>query len=431
MTKDTTGDSHSKFRFEQDNQSLPAADSFRGRPIVPVEWQGRQVETVTGLFSVKVRDETGFAEWLLGEALGIGGKVYQTIDRLGIQILELDPGWAFDWMSRSVDSVLSPFHWIEPVMVDRISEAVKDPELPRQSRQFELINADDLDLTSAPHEGVVLAILDTGIPMVHGALSHEDLDDPLRFFTGDGAPPVDQNGHGTHVTGIAAATSNNGVGIAGLWPGAVFVVKAFDAAGVGTDHTFKEGVLAAIDFANGRGARLVINYSGGGPPSKVKEEAIQAASAYQKGALIVAAAGGPDVAIDSGAGGAASGVEWPAAYSVRFNNVAAVAALDAVGGHYSFSPRGPELTVSAPGNGVYSTLPGYSVASNDGSLKYGERDGTSMACAFVSGLAALVWAKHPEFSSDRVRHHIVSTAQPKARPAEFGSGIIDVRKALA
>ena len=54
-----------------------------------------------------------------------------------------------------------------------------------------------------------------------------------------------------------------------------------------------------------------------------------------------------------------------------------------------------------------------------------------MACAFVSGLAALVWAKHPEFSSDRVRHHIVSTAQPKARPAEFGSGIIDVRKALA
>jgi hypothetical protein len=143
----------------------------------------------------------------------------------------------------------------------------------------------------------------------------------------------------------------------------------------------------AIDFAADHGARVINASWGGGGVSQALARAIVRAG--RKGALVVAAAGNRS----------AAGPEFPA--DLRFDNVLSVGASTPGDLLARFSNRGAQ--VSAPGVGILSTTaPG----------QYERYDGTSMASAHVAGVAALLWAAHPEASLQDVRRAILASATP-------------------
>lgn len=250
---------------------------------------------------------------------------------------------------------------------------------------------------------VNIAVVDTGVDQVH-----EDLVAKIMagydFVNGDADPQDDSfTGHGTHVAGIAAAMTNNTIGIAGTsWGARIMPVKVLNAFGNGTIAN----VSAGIAFAADNGAQ-VINLSLG---TVINSPTLQAAVdyAYNKNRVLVAAAGNT-----SGA------VLYPAAYP----NVIAVAAVDTTMTRAAFSNFGPELSVSAPGVGIRSTIPGDA---------YDQKNGTSMATGYVSGLAAILVGVSPQ-SPAAIKSAIQNTALDLGTAGKddfYGWGLIQMDAAI-
>ncbi len=186
--------------------------------------------------------------------------------------------------------------------------------------------------------------------------------------------------HGSHVAGTIGAAGNNGVGVVGVsWDVSLMALRAFGPQGGRSD-----ALVRAIDFASEHGARVINGSWGGGGESKALARSI--ARAGRRGVLFVAAAGNE----------AAGDPSYPA--SLRLPNLLSVGALGAAHALAPFSNL--HADVAAPGVGILSTTaPG----------RYERHDGTSMAAAHVSGLAALLWSRHPEASLAQVRSAIVET----------------------
>jgi serine protease len=252
--------------------------------------------------------------------------------------------------------------------------------------------------------GVVIAVVDTGVSPV-GDLSAQIL--PGRSFVTGIADARDDSviGHGTLVAGVAAATTNNGIGIAGAaWNASVLPVKVLDSRGLGTDSQVAAGIVWAADH----GAD-VINLSLGGPTSgAVLCDAV--AYAQSRDVLVVASAGN----------GSNGRLNYPAACA----NVLAVSATDTNGDFASFSSYGPDVGVAAPGLSVTSTR-------NDN--HYGTESGTSLSAPMVSGVASLVLAQHSDFSAAQVAQRLEETAQdrgPRGVDIYYGHGLLDAYAAL-
>lgn len=213
--------------------------------------------------------------------------------------------------------------------------------------------------------------------------------------------PMDQNNHGTHTAGIAAAVADNGLGVAGMSRHSrIMPVKFLDADGVGDDVTGAR----AIRYAADNGARILSNSWGGQGESGVITDAVNYALA--KGCVVVAAAGndGGDL------------VMWPGGVE----GLISVGATEQQSGsemRASYSNFGRWVDVSAPGTSVQSTL------RNDA---YGAMTGTSMATPLVAGLCALVMAQHPDWSNKTIMGQVASTADGMAlrEPLYFGMGML-------
>ncbi|MGQ9555428.1 MAG: S8 family serine peptidase [Anaerolineae bacterium] len=259
--------------------------------------------------------------------------------------------------------------------------------------------------------GPIIAILDTGV-----SLAHPDLQANLLpgwdFVNGDSSPD-DDNGHGTHVAGIAAAVGNNGFGVSGVaWQGRILPVKILDQDGVGDSLTLSNAIHWAVDS----GAR-VLSLSLGSPYSSwLMEEAIN--YALSRGVLVVAAAGNV---------GGSSGVPMGTAmYPAAYPGVIAVGATDAGNQVTPFSNQGPFVDVVAPGAGILST---YLI----GGGSYAQMSGTSMATPHVGGLAVLVWSVYPSLSGQDVGNIIMQTALDLGSPgwdAACGYGLMDAGQAV-
>jgi thermitase len=249
---------------------------------------------------------------------------------------------------------------------------------------------------------VTIAILDTGVELSHPDLFVKIL--PGYDFVNRDDIAQDDNGHGTHVAAIAAASTNNGVGMAGVDPGAnIMPVKVLDAFGNGTNAN----VAAGITWATDQGAQVINLSLGGSFPSSVLEDAVN--YAYERGVIMVAAAG------NSGVGS----VLYPAAYPA----VIAVAATDNSNNRANFSNFGAEVDVAAPGANIYSAYPGGG---------YGYRSGTSMAAPHVAGLAAILRGI-PGNGPLRVVTIIESTCLDLGAPgwdAYYGFGLIQMDAAI-
>ncbi|MCC7265658.1 MAG: S8 family serine peptidase, partial [Candidatus Latescibacteria bacterium] len=210
-------------------------------------------------------------------------------------------------------------------------------------------------------------------------------------YLGRDADPDDESGHGTHVAGIIGAVPDNGIGIAGVAPGArLMVLRAGFNIG-GSAFLEDDDVAAAIVYAADQGAR-VVNMSFGDPNvSPLIRDVVDYAA--QRGCILVAAAGNES----------SDEVFYPA----RFPEVIAVGATGREQQLLPFSNYGYSLDLAAPGLAVLSLLPGGG---------YVERSGTSMAAAQVSGLAAAVLSRHPEFSRAQVKGALVQRARDVGAP---------------
>jgi serine protease len=257
-------------------------------------------------------------------------------------------------------------------------------------------------------EGVTVAVVDTGIACYdeNGFMKGTDLKGTSCVegynFVGKNKIAADDQGHGTHVAGTIAQTTNNGIGVAGLAHCAKLMpVKVLSKGGWGTMADVAEGIIWAADH----GAQ-VINLSLGSPSkAKVVENAVT--HAYKKGAVVVAAAG------NSG-----RSVGYPAGYA----GAIAVSATDKNDNIAWFSSRGPEIAIGAPGVGV--TQQTICEAGKNKCEIFGVFNGTSMASPHVAGAAAILVGQGIT-DPDAVRSTLQATATPKDDKNLFGAGILE------
>ena len=215
--------------------------------------------------------------------------------------------------------------------------------------------------------------------------------------------PQDDNGHGTHVAGIVAATPNNGLGVTGVAPSVkIMAIKAAQYSGILTSTDIAEGIYYAYE----QGADVINMSFGGTGRSLLEEEAL--AVAYSN-AVLVASAGNKGLQ-NQPCYRLPSETTYPAAYPYVLGVMAQAPAANKNGDWLAgFSnwdcdtPNGIEYELMAPGVDVLSSFPG------DG---YAAWDGTSMAAPVVSGLAALARTRFSDrsiYSSRFVMGQIAST----------------------
>jgi len=298
--------------------------------------------------------------------------------RMGVEIPEGEsvPTWSNN-MAR-LDGVL----WAEPDVVDTAQFVPNDTEYGSQWSPAIVRAEAAWDVTTGT-DTVIIGVIDSGISMNAAGLDHEDLNDAGRFTLGtdfvNGGTPLDDNMHGTHVVGIAAAPGNTADGIAGMnWDSPVYICRTLDANGNGSSADFAAAVEEITDFAVAHDKKAVINYSAGGGDNQTKRDACDYADSH--GMLLVAATGN-----DNG-----GPVISPASLSVDFDGVIAVGSTDADDTVSSFSNVGPEVTVVAPGRDIHSTMPVTATArmiARGLSTMYDSLNGTSMASPLVAGVA--------------------------------------------
>jgi thermitase len=252
---------------------------------------------------------------------------------------------------------------------------------------------------------VVVAVIDTGIDASHKDLSANIWKAPSVGwaaakkdtgvfgwnFVNDKANPTDDHGHGTHVAGIIGAVANPKNGVSGVAHHvSIMAVKYYSDSNTGAVNL--RNTVKALNYAIDNGAKI-INYSGGGPePSE--EEYVALKRAETQGILVVAAAGNERQNTDL-----PENKYYPAAY--RLTNMISVAATDINNNLLSSSNWGKQrVDVAAPGDNIYSTLPGG---------RYGYMSGTSQATAFVSGLAALLLSQDPTLTPVQIREIIMGS----------------------
>jgi thermitase len=269
------------------------------------------------------------------------------------------------------------------------------------------------DITTGGSD-VTIAVVDTGID-----LDHEDLSCSGKLtsgwdFVNNDATPDDDYGHGSHVAGIAAACTNNSIGVAGVaWGVRLMPVKVLDANGIGSYEEVANGITYAVDH----GADIINLSLGGSETSVTLADAVQ--YAYDHGVLIVSAAG------NCAQGGSQCGyLSNPLMYPAAYPTTLAVAATDSSDNPAYFSEHHPYVDVAAPGVSIYSTW-------KDGGYYW--LQGTSMATPYVAGLAALIWSFNPGLTHDQVRAIIQSTADDVwtlGKDDYTGYGRINARRAL-
>ncbi len=250
---------------------------------------------------------------------------------------------------------------------------------------------------------LTLAVVDTGVDY-----GHEDLLERCTQgwdYHNNDPDPMDDNGHGTMVAGIACAGSDNNKGVAGLdWRARIMPLKALGADGEGD----LEGVVNSIYHAAAGGAD-VINLSLTST-SYSQELAYAVEYARSAGCVLAAAVGNEgDTTVN---------------YPAGVDGVIGVASVGPEGRRSWFSNRGPAVDLAAPGETIWGPLPGN---------RYASGSGTSEATPFVSAAALLVLAEYPGSSPDEVWRRLKDSARDLGAPGydeEYGWGLLDADGAL-
>jgi subtilisin family serine protease len=247
-------------------------------------------------------------------------------------------------------------------------------------------------------EKVLVAMIDSGVDAVHPELAG------MIAESFDAVPGEAAHSHGTAIAGAIAARGR----LLGVAPGSrILAARAFGAK-EGSAQATTFNILKSIDWAAQSGARI-INMSFAGPRDPAIEREL--AAAYQRNIVLIAAAGN-------------AGPKSAPLYPAADKHVIAVAATDARDKLFDRSNRGRYITIAAPGVDILAPAP---------SGAYQITSGTSIAAAFVSGLAALLIERSPDLTPAQVRSILQATAHDLGRRGpddEFGAGLADAYRAL-
>lgn len=298
---------------------------------------------------------------------------------------------------------------IEPNYVYKAFETANDPDY---SKQWNLRGINIEKAWDENHgEGITVAVIDTGVSRVPDLRDTEFVEG--YDFVNDKNDASDDNGHGTHVAGTIAQSTNNNYGVAGIaYKAKIMPLKVLSSGGGGTVGDIAEAIRFAADHQAD-----VINMSlGGGGETQVMKEAIE--YAYSKGAVIIAAAG------NSG--------DNSASYPARYPRVIGVSALDPSGNKAPYSNFGAGVDISAPGGSEEGKILQETIdpANGDEPVFLGLQ-GTSMAAPHVAGVAALIKAagvKEPE----AVRNILQESSRKMSEDPfnHFGAGQLDAGNAV-
>ena len=293
--------------------------------------------------------------------------------------------------------------------------------------------------------GAVVAVLDSGVAFERNGryrrapdLRRSTFVHPWDFIQRD-RHPNDVYGHGTHVAGTIAQTTNNGIGTAGIaYNAKIMPLRVLDAHGEGDSAAIARAIRYAV-----RHRADVINLSLEFPPEVRAAEIPDVVSALhyarRRGVVVTAAAGNQtDIAV---------------AYPARVSSVIAVAATTITGCQADYSNSGDDLDVAAPGGGADAPntdstwdaahcnpdsmgKPIVQQTFTRGVQHFGLPriyEGTSMASPHVAAIAALLIATKrlgPNPTPHAIEEHIEATARPTGRPDRYGAGLVDAAAAL-
>jgi serine protease len=387
----------------------PAAPSFGGSQVVE--------ETIDGQMVIDVRDDATAADVADIEAR-YGVRMHPnskwSADHDKLEVAAVDPARE----QRLIEALSADrrVEHAEPMAIYRATFVPDDPLYTTKQWHLRRVGAERAWNYSCG-TGVTVAVVDTGVacfdkgPFSRGTDLAGTRCEHGWNFVDDSPDAYDDQGHGTHVAGTIAQTTNNGMGAAGLaFCATLMPIRVLNKQGFGTVANVAEGIRYAAD----EGAQ-VINLSLGGPiKSRILGDAVK--HALEAGAVIVAAAG------NSG-----RGVGWPAAYP----GVIAVSATDASDEIAWFSSRGPEIAIAAPGVSV--TQQTVCNGGHDKCEVFGTFNGTSMASPHVAGAAAMIESLGVTDGAS-VREVLGASARrPNAGHDGnlFGAGILDVSAAAS
>ncbi|SDT77172.1 S8 family serine peptidase [Actinoplanes derwentensis] len=292
------------------------------------------------------------------------------------------------------------------------------PVLDRSAAQ---IGAPDAWAAGLDGRGVKVAVLDTGVDAGHPDLAGR-IAGTANFSSSTDV--VDRFGHGTHV---AATVAGSGAASGGTRKGVAYGAQLLIGKVLGDDgYGYESEIIAGMQWAVDSGAK-VVNMSLGGSatdgldPMSLALDELSASS----GVLFVVAAGNE---------GAASSVGTPGAAG----HALTVGAVDRENRIASFSSRGPRLgdlglkpEITAPGVGIVAARAAGTTMGEPVDANYTAADGTSMATPHVAGAAAILAQQHPDWTGDRIKETLVSTAVTSANATVYdqGAGRVDLTRA--
>jgi len=420
------------------------------RAVNPGHW----IVAMDGLPATPALQLTAGAQVLQQRASGPALKALRSLGGQRSLLIESAPNVSYAEVKASL-SGLPGFRYVEPDFIISLDATTpNDPSFPSlyglnntgqtggtPDADIDAPEAWDLTIGS---RSIVVGVIDTGVDYNHPDLAANIWTNPVEI-AGDGidndgngyvddvhgwdfynndADPMDDNGHGTHVSGTIGAVGNNGVGVAGVnWQVQIMGLKFLGSGGSGPTSA----AVSAVNYATTmrqlystsggtRGANVVLtnNSWGGGAFSQALSDAIAASG--NAGMLFVASAGN-----------AASNNDAIPSYPASYNlpNIIAVAATDRNDALASFSNYGAtSVDLAAPGVDILSTTPNNT---------YSSFSGTSMAAPHVSGVAALAWSYAPGATYQQIRDALFAGVDPV--PALIGrtvtGGRLNARYTLA
>ncbi|MEM6966793.1 MAG: S8 family serine peptidase [Bacteroidota bacterium] len=342
-------------------------------------------------FTMKAMDDTDLDDYVL---VNIPDEFEKDI--LKIERALVASGYV-DYLEQNEIVQLDPIEAQKPSKRKR-TFGINDPGLS-ELWGFDELKMDELykllkEKKLQPKRKANIFILDTGVDA-----NHEDLKD--NYTSLKKAYDKDRQGHGTHCAGIAAAVTNNKIGVASYAPNNDFVrvtsVKVLSDYGGGTQQSVISGMLEAAD--NGAD---VISMSLGSRSSRNRRRAYARAVNYcnRQGAIVIAAAGNSNMDAAQYSPANTPGIITVAAVDTTLNKA-----------HFSNYVQNVVYGIAAPGVNIYSTFP---------NNQYKTFNGTSMACPYVAGLVGLMKSINPEIKTEEVHTILKSTGKATKSTPQTG-----------
>ncbi|WP_311735995.1 Ig-like domain-containing protein [Peribacillus frigoritolerans] len=356
---------------------LPASKNVKNKYIVKLK-PGKSLSTVQskvkgyGTLSTPQKQEPMYDDMyvveLENEANTKASAALSTIEKYP-EVEFIEPVKTYKALSADIQS---PYQW--SLNNAGGEEGVKGADIDNEKLQ-NLIKKRNLKDT-------LVAVIDTGVDDSLADLQSVVEMESGKNFIDKKEKAIDDNGHGTHVSGIIAAKADNGYSMQGINPAAkIMPVKVLDSSGFGDNEKIALGIKYAVDH----GAK-VINLSLGGEYSRTIEYALKHAAS--KNVMVVVASGNDGM----------EGLSYPASSKYAIS-VGATNALDLVS---DYSNYGSKLDLVAPGTAIPSLVP-------NGNVTY--MDGTSMAAPHVAAATALLLSGNPGLKVNEVREILHETSE--------------------